>query len=65
MEVSQTNFSYNDRVAFLSCSGDVMLKLLRAVLPIYTNGPRAKRVPGVTFSRYTMSNLSPGSTLYW
>ena len=43
----------------------VILKCLHAVIPIYTNGPRASRVPGITFSRYTMSNLSPGSTLYW
>ncbi len=42
-----------------------MLELLRAVLPIYTNGVRTKKTPGITFSRYTMSNLSPGSTLYW
>ncbi|CAK0787362.1 hypothetical protein CVIRNUC_010582 [Coccomyxa viridis] len=38
---------------------------LCALLPIYTNGARTHKVQGITFSRYTMSNLSPGSPLYW
>ena len=46
------------RVLLSECS------CLPAVLPIYTNGARAQKV-GVTFSRYTMSNLSAGSGLYW
>ena len=36
-----------------------------AVLPLYLNGPRVANNPGVTFGKFTMSNLSLGSQLYW
>lgn len=36
-----------------------------AVLPLYLNGPRVANSRGVTFGKFTMSNLELGSQLYW
>ncbi|BDA42899.1 probable CSC1-like protein ERD4 at C-terminar half [Coccomyxa sp. Obi] len=45
--------------------GPVTVLSCALLLPIYATGPRLKRNPDVTFSKFTMSNLELASPLYW